>query len=60
MTSYKAIEDDLIKAGARWRDSEVVRDGNLLSSRQPSDIPRFNQEMVNLLRDNQANTYIAA
>jgi len=60
MTSYKAIEDDLSKAGAHWRDSEVVRDGNLLSSRQPSDIPRFNQEMVNLLIDNQANTYIAA
>jgi protease I len=60
MTSYKAIQEDLRSAGAYWQDSEIVRDRNWLSSRQPSDIPRFNQEMVNLFIDNQANTYIAA
>jgi len=60
LISANLVKDDLNKAGAHWRDSEVVRDGNLLSSRQPSDIPRFNQEMVNLIIDSQANTYIAA
>jgi deglycase len=48
MTSYHTIQDDLRNAGANWEDSEVVRDRNWVSSRQPSDIPAFNREMINL------------
>ena len=51
LTSYPAIQDDFDKAGAFWTDKEVVHDGNLVTSRQPSDIPRFNQEMLNLFID---------
>jgi protease I len=48
MTSYPAIQDDFRNAGAFWTDQEVVREGNWVTSRQPSDIPRFNQEMIGL------------
>ena len=40
-TSFFAIRDDLVNAGAEWIDAEVVRDGNLISSRTPKDLPAF-------------------
>jgi protease I len=60
LTSFKAIKDDLINAGAFWYDKEVVRDGNLVSSRQPSDIPAFNKEMLNLFIDHHLRSHAAA
>ena len=51
MTSYHTIQDDLKNAGAKWEDKEVIRDRNWVSSRQPSDIPAFNREMIGLLRE---------
>jgi len=41
VTSFFAIKDDLIHAGAKWEDAEVVVDGNLITSRQPDDLPAF-------------------
>ena len=38
----------LQEAGAEWVDQEVVVDGNLVSSRNPDDIPAFNREMIKL------------
>ena len=35
-------------AGASWSDLPVVRDGNLITSRKPDDIPKFNQAMIEL------------
>ena len=49
MTSYKTLKDDLENAGANWVDKEVVTDGNLISSRQPDDIPAFNRELIRAL-----------
>lgn len=46
LTSYYTIQDDLRNAGADWVDQEVVVDRNLITSRQPSDLPAFNREMV--------------
>ncbi len=46
ITSYYTIQDDLKNAGAKWVDREVVTDRNWVSSRQPSDIPAFNREML--------------
>lgn len=40
-TSFFAIRDDVVNAGAIWEDSEVVRDGNLVTSRKPDDLPAF-------------------
>lgn len=40
-TSFFAIKDDVVNAGALWEDSEVVRDGTLVTSRKPDDLPAF-------------------
>jgi protease I len=54
MTSYHTIQDDVRNAGASWRDEEVVRDNNWVSSRQPSDIPVFNRKMIELFQEKRA------
>jgi protease I len=46
MTSYPSIQMDLKNAGAHWVDQEVVVDAGLVTSRKPSDIPAFNQRMI--------------
>lgn len=46
LTSFPSIRMDLENAGAKWRDAEVVRDGNLLTSRGPDDLPAFNAAMI--------------
>lgn len=46
MTSFHAIRDDLENAGADWVDEPVVVDGNLISARNPDDLPEF---MKNIL-----------
>jgi protease I len=48
LTSYHTIQDDIRNAGGHWQDSETLVDRNLLTSRQPDDIPAFNREMVKL------------
>ena len=45
-TSYVAIRDDMTNAGALWEDSELVRDGNLITSRKPEDLPAFCRALV--------------
>src|SRR5262245_17140347 len=40
-TCFFAIKDDVINAGATYSDAEVVRDGNLITSRKPDDLPAF-------------------
>ncbi len=46
MTSYHSIQTDLKNAGADWVDQEVVVDNGLVTSRNPDDIPAFNNKMV--------------
>jgi protease I len=46
VTSVAAIKDDLINAGAEWIDAPVVQDGNLISSRRPSDLPDFCRTII--------------
>ena len=46
LTSYIAIKDDLVNAGAKFVDKEVVRDGNLITSRKPDDLPAFCREII--------------
>jgi len=48
-TSFFAIKDDVINAGARWEDAEVVVDGNLVTSRKPEDLPAFCRESIGVL-----------
>jgi protease I len=46
ITSWPSLKQDLSNAGARWEDSEVVTDGNLITSRKPDDIPAFAKAVI--------------
>ena len=46
MTSWPSLRQDLINAGARWTDEEVVVDHGLVTSRRPADIPAFNRKLL--------------
>jgi protease I len=50
-TCFFAIKDDLINAGAKYIDAEVVRDGNLITSRTPSDLPAFCRTIIEALAE---------
>ncbi|HEY3815155.1 MAG TPA: type 1 glutamine amidotransferase domain-containing protein [Caulobacteraceae bacterium] len=51
LTSYKTIRLDLKNAGANVVDEEVVVDGNLITSRQPSDLPAFCAKVIEAIAD---------
>ena len=46
LTSFFAIKDDLVNAGANWIDQEVVVDGKLITSRKPDDLPAFMKAII--------------
>lgn len=46
ITSWPSVKTDLINAGAKWVDREVITDNGLVTSRKPDDIPAFNQKMI--------------
>jgi len=49
MTSWPSLKSDIQNAGGKWVDQEAVVDGNLVTSRNPKDIPAFNREVAKLL-----------
>jgi protease I len=49
LTSFFTIQDDMRNAGAEWSDKEVVQDGNLITSRNPDDLPAFNDALITAL-----------
>lgn len=46
LTSWPSLHTDLINAGARWHDAEVVVDDGLVTSRKPADLPAFCAKML--------------
>jgi protease I len=52
-TCFFAIKDDVINAGARYVDAEVVKDGNLITSRKPDDLPAFMHAVIEAARQAQ-------
>jgi protease I len=46
MTSFNSIQTDLKNAGANWVDEEVVVDNGIITSRNPDDIPAFNEKII--------------
>lgn len=48
LTSWPSLKTDLRNAGANWVDQECVRDGNLVTSRKPDDLPAFNRTLIQL------------
>ncbi len=55
LTSYHTIQDDIRNAGGKWVDETVKRDGNWVTSRQPTDIPAFNAAMIELIAEPRQN-----
>ena len=46
LTSWPSLKTDLVNAGAKWVDQEVVTDRGLVSSRKPDDIPAFSRKLI--------------
>lgn len=49
VTCWPSLKDDMINAGARYQDSEVVVSDNIITSRGPQDLPAFMSEVVSAL-----------
>ncbi|MFL6021919.1 MAG: type 1 glutamine amidotransferase domain-containing protein [Marmoricola sp.] len=56
VTSWPSLRTDLSNAGANWVDQEVVTDGNLITSRNPGDLPAFNNAVLEALAHGAAGT----
>lgn len=50
-TCYRSVAKEMQAAGAIYEDKEVVVDGNLITSRQPSDLPAFLRETIKKIRE---------
>ncbi|MEK6661892.1 MAG: type 1 glutamine amidotransferase domain-containing protein [candidate division NC10 bacterium] len=48
-TCFFSIRDDVANAGAHYVDQEVVVDGNIITSREPKDLPAFCREVIKAL-----------
>lgn len=48
LTSWPSLQTDMRNAGATWVDQEVARDGKLVTSRNPKDLPAFCKAIVEL------------
>ena len=46
VTCVSAIKDDVINAGATYVDQKVVQDGNIITSRMPTDLPAFCRTII--------------
>jgi protease I len=51
ITSWPSLAIDLRNAGAEWVNEPVVRDGNLITSRKPADLPKFNKAIIEALQE---------
>ena len=51
VTCFSAIKDDLVNAGATYVDTAVVRDGRLITSRTPEDLPAFMKAFMEALAE---------
>ncbi len=51
VTSWPSVRTDLENAGAKVVDKEVVIDGNLITSRNPDDIPAFSDALIKALNE---------
>jgi protease I len=49
LTSWPSLAVDLRNAGATWVDEPVVRDDNIITSRKPADLPKFNKAIIKAL-----------
>jgi protease I len=59
-TCFFAIKDDVINAGGKYVDAEVIRDGNLITSRKPDDLPAFMQTVLQAVKESKPSLVGAA
>ncbi len=52
ITSFHSITTDMINAGAEYIDSECVVDKNIITSRQPEDLPVFCKNIIEMIQTN--------
>lgn len=51
LTSWPSLRTDLVNAGAKWVDEEVVTDRGLVSSRKPADLPAFSRKLIEAIEE---------
>ena len=56
LTSWPSLKTDIINAGGKWVDQEVVSEQGLITSRKPTDIPAFNRAMMKAFEDSVSKT----
>lgn len=57
LTSWPSLKSDIRNAGGNWVDKEVVKDGGIVTSRKPDDLPAFNREMISLFAEGAGVTH---
>jgi protease I len=60
LTSWPGIRDDLVNSGATWLDRDVVKDGNLVTSRGPQDMTSFVPAIIDHFSDTPSTSQAAA
>ena len=56
LTSWPSLRTDITNAGGTWKDEKIVRDGNLITSRKPGDLPAFISALLEALQHGDAGT----
>lgn len=56
LASWPSLQTDIRNAGGEWVDDKVVADGNLITSRNPDDIPAFTSALIESLTHGAAGT----
>src|ERR1700761_4729865 len=51
MTSFKSIKTDVVNAGAKWEDAEVVVDQGVITSRNPGDLEAFSAKIIEEVKE---------
>ena len=59
-TSYHSIKTDVINAGGKWEDSEVVADQGIITSRKPDDLEAFSRKIIEEVAEGRHTTRTAA
>lgn len=60
MTSYKSIKTDVINAGGKWEDKEVVVDQGVITSRNPGDLNAFSAKIIEEVKEGRHTARTAA
>jgi protease I len=60
VTSYKSIKTDVINAGGKWEDSQVVVDNGVVTSRNPGDLEAFSKKIIEEVSEGRHTSRSAA